>query len=141
MAGMNTTEKCFMLSSKIMSLGENFGGSEERVIFNLLAEYSSELGAGINAMAYLPAASMRAEQAVELVKCVQKVIYNLNLARRDGLFPDAGLEDMLSLAISVANDITVMVEQYCLGVQPVVPVTFEGGDDPDGFDLPYNDKK
>lgn len=69
---------------------------------------------------------------------MQRVIYNLNLARREGLFGDKRLAEALSLAVAVANDIGLAVRQYC-GDMPegAAPPQSAAGNMPDGFDMPY----
>lgn len=129
----STSEKCFRLSSCVLSLsGQLDERAEARIVFNLLAEHTSELGAGVNAVSYLPALSMRAEQAVELVKCSQRVIYLLNLAHREEYFREKSISEALALAVSIANDINGIVQAYCTGTVPQSAPTL-----PDGFDMPY----
>ena len=134
MAEMPASEKCFQLSSKILALYEDAGerASAHRML-GMLVEQTSDLGAAVIALNYLPMPEMRREHAVTLVKCAQKVIYNLNLARRERLFDDGSLSEALSLAVSVASDIVVTVSDICGVPAPVK----SAGPMPVGFDLPY----
>ena len=138
MPDLSVCEKCLSLSSAVLSLEGDFEESRQtRIIYNMLAEQTSELGAAVNAVNYLPL-SARKDHMPELVKFVQRVIYNLNLARREGLFGDKRLAEALSLAVAVANDIGLAVRQY-FGDMPegAAPPQSAAGNMPDGFDMPY----
>ena len=141
--------KCMDLSPKVMSLGVGINskrGAQE--LFRELCAKTTELGAGISAVNYLPTRSMRAQQAVELVKCCQQVIYLLNLALREGSLEQSGLSGALTLAVDIGNEINNFVMAYVPGVaaaQPEEKPEEQPEDeqprpdpDPDGFDAPYD---
>lgn len=138
----STVEKCFRLSSCVLSLYNQIDEcAEARVLFSSLVEHTSELGAGVSAVNYLPAPEMRAEQSVELVKCAQRVIYLLNLTHREGFFHEKSVSAALTLAVSVANDINGIVQACLTGAAPQgAAAASTAGPIPDGFDMPYGGK-
>lgn len=147
-APVTTSEKCFRLSSKILALGVGINSRKgAQSIFSQLVETTTELGAGVNAVDYLPVRTLRSEQSIELVKCAQKVIYMLNLSLRNALFMKDQTSAALGLAIDIANDINEMVQTYYAGfpaskvVMPQIPAESPEepvqAADPDGFNAPY----
>ena len=106
------------------------------------------------ALNYLPNRSMRAQQAVECVKCGQKVIYLLNLALREGMFDGKAVSEALQMAIVLENEANALVKAYVPGPAPlpakpepepapepepeaVAEPEPEPDPDPDGFDAPF----
>ena len=145
----NISEKCMYLARKVVGLGTAINGRRNaQILFSQLCEATSDLGAGISAINYLPARSMRSQQSIEMVKCAQKVIFMLNLALREGVFLKKPTTEALNLAISVANDINALVQAYVTGAPaPAVGEVSAPSDsaeegtekpsDPDGFNAPY----
>ncbi len=151
-ANTNIAAKSFALSGKIMSLGTAINGRRNaQILFSQLVEASTDLGAGICAVDYLPARSMRTQQVIDLVKCAQKVIYMLNFALREGVFLKKPLSEALNLAVEIANDVNALVKAYVSGgpvpavsptsANPVAEPEAKGeaaAEDPDGFNAPYD---
>lgn len=67
MPDLSVCEKCLSLSSAVLSLEGDFEESRQtRIIYNMLAEQTLELGAAVNAVNYLPL-SARKDHMSELV--------------------------------------------------------------------------
>ena len=150
-AKMNIAGKCFALSGKIMPLGTAINGRRNaQILFSQLVEASADLGAGVCAVDYLPARSMRTQQVIDLVKCAQKIIYMLNFALREGTFLKKPCTEALGYAVDIANDVNALVQAYVAGgpVPAVSPSAeqpaalaeekVENPVDPDGFSAPYD---
>ena len=150
----NISAKCIALSQKVMSLGVGINARKgAQVLFYQLCESVTELGAGLSAIDYMPARSMRSQQSVEMIKCSQKVIFMLNLALSKEVFLKKPTAEALNLAVSVANDVNALVQVYTGAPVPAVAVQMpaeapaeeaaaEGEkaapSDPDGFNAPYD---
>ena len=104
-ATLSVAERCMALSRKVLTLGIGINSRRSaQEIFRQLSECANEFGSDMIALNYLPNRSMRAQQAVECVKCGQKVIYLLNLALREGMFDGKAVSEALQMAIVLENE-------------------------------------
>lgn len=143
-------EKCIRLSQCILSFGTGINGRRSaQIVFTQLTELSADLGAGVRAMDYFPARSMRTRHCEELVVAAHKAIFLLNLALRELLFPKKAIAAALNLAVGIADDVDAMLAAYACGATPaaVAPAApakpaetkaEEVTADPDGFDAAYD---
>lgn len=158
-ANLSTTARCLQLSQKVLAFGTGINGRRAaQEVFRQMCEAANELGTGIALINYLPARSMRAQQALDALKCGQKVIYLLNLAMREGLFLSKQISEALQLAIVIENEVNALVRAYLPGQAsaPAVAPAPEPApeeqpapapaeqlpaaapeDDPDGFNAPF----
>ncbi len=160
--------KCMQLSCKVLDLGKGINSRRTaQVIYAELNQAVTELGAGARSIDYLPARSMRMQQAIDLIKTCQKVIYILRVAQDNKVFPAGGVDDALKIAVDIANRITETVKEYdprnSVAPKAEGPVQQSAvpqktaaapeerkqvagakpeykGDDPDGFNQPYAGK-
>lgn len=136
------------LSCRISELGRGINGRRAaQILFYQLTQAGVELGTGANALNYLPARSMRAKEAVELIKGCQKVIYMLKLALRQKIFTAKETNAALECAVDIANSVTEVVMQYSPKNVPVqLPSAGRSAGagqpaaDEDGFNAIYNGK-
>lgn len=160
MATFNLNEACFELSECVAELG--VGCNSRRVAqeyFSMLIEACGDIGGGVRAINCLPARSMRIRQTEELIKLTTKVIYLLESALHQQLFPANLTKDALSMAIAISESLGEFVSAYCVKPIPVTmpvnvnmpdaqPLAADGikaavsvqNDDPDGFNQKYTGK-
>ncbi len=154
-ATLSVAERCMALSRKVLTLGIGINSRRSaQEIFRQLSECANEFGSDMIALNYLPNRSMRAQQAVECVKCGQKVIYLLNLALREGMFDGKAVSEALQMSIVLENEANALVKAYVPGPAPepakpepepapapepeaVAEPEPEPDPDPDGFDAPF----
>ncbi len=112
-AKTSTAERCMALSQKVLALDVGINSNKgAQNIFNQLCEYTAEFGADMIALNYLPTRTLRAQQAVDCVKCGQRVIYLLNLALREGMFEFKPARAALQMAIALENEANKLVRAY-----------------------------
>ena len=119
-ATLSVAERCMALSRKVLTLGIGINSRRSaQEVFRQLSECANEFGSDMIALNYLPNRSMRAQQAVECVKCGQKVIYLLNLALREGMFDGKAVSEALQMAIVLENEANALVKAYVPGPAPL----------------------